>query len=342
MRDTCQLPSPSPRSVHRILIDGGTTNTRAWAVSGRELLAQARVAVGARDSARDGSNVRLVEAVRDLVTQVSAGARARLPHWQPECVMAAGMITSPLGLANVPHRLAAVGVDDLARHALRLSLPQVTPLPILLVPGVRCGSIQPDPTSIAQVDVMRGEEALCIGLLETGVVQPPAIVVSLGSHWKLCEIDSAGCIAGSTTTLSGELLHVLRTATVLAASVDAEMPVRLDLDAVRLGAQQRQQEGLPRALFCTRLLERVSSNSPHARLSFLVGTIVGETLAHWRDRLFGHTVALVGTPALCEAWIDSLGDIGVRAFAVSEAAATAGFIAGLSGVADRCTMPSRA
>lgn len=342
MRDTPQPSSPSPRSIHRILIDGGTTNTRAWAVSGRELLAQARAAVGARDSARDGSNVRLVEAVRDLVTQVSADARARLPHWQPECVMAAGMITSPLGLADVPHRLAAVGLEDLARHAIRVTLPHVTPLPILLVPGVRCGSIQPDRTSIAQVDVMRGEETLCMGLLETGVVQPPAMVVSLGSHWKLCDIDSAGRIAGSTTTLSGELLHVLRTATVLAASVDAEMPMHLDLAAVRLGARQRQQEGLSRALFCTRLLEGVSGSSPHDRLSFLVGTIVGETLAHWRDRLVGHTVALIGTPALCEAWIDALAHIGVRGHAVSEEAVTAGFIAGLSGVGDRCFAPSRA
>jgi 2-dehydro-3-deoxygalactonokinase len=331
---------PSPHRTHRVLIDGGTTNTRAWAVEGRTVLAEARAMIGARDSAREGASVRLAETVRDLVAQVSAVALAQVHHWQPECVIAAGMITSPLGLAEVPHQPAPVGIEDLARHTLRLRLPYVTPLPLLLVPGVRCGPLQADHTSISQIDVMRGEETLCIGLIETGAVQPPAMVLSLGSHWKLCEIDSAGRIAGSMTTLSGELLHVLRTQTVLAATVEATMPERFDLHALRLGMQQRQQEGLLRALFCSRLLERVPGSSPHTRLSFLVGTIVGETLAHWRDRVDGHTVALSGSSALCEAWSDALAQIGVRGRAVSEEVVTAGFIAGLSSVADRCPIPS--
>jgi 2-keto-3-deoxy-galactonokinase len=84
----------------------------------------------------------------------------------------------------------------------------------------------------------------------------------------------------------------------------------------------------------------VPGSSPHTRLSFLVGTIVGETLAHWRDRVDGHTVALSGSSALCEAWSDALAQIGVRGRAVSEEVVTAGFIAGLSSVADRCPIPS--
>jgi 2-dehydro-3-deoxygalactonokinase len=329
------------RRVHRLLIDGGTTNTRAWAVEGDTILAHGRAMVGARDSARDGSSVRLANAVHDLLTRVSADARREQPDWQPECVVAAGMITSPLGLAEVPHVPAPAGVAELAAQTRCLVLPEVTPLPLLFVPGVRCGPTEPDETTVSQIDVMRGEEIVCVGLAAARVVQPPAIVLSVGSHWKLCEMDQDGRVAASTTTLSGELLHVLRTQTVLAASVEADMPDRLDLDAVRAGVAEQQRAGFPRAVFCTRLLDRVPTSSPRARLAFLVGIVVGETLTHWRTRLADRTVALVGAAPLCDAWLDTLTRANLRGLVVSEAEAATGFIAGLTAVAERVSEETR-
>lgn len=328
------------RSAHRLLIDGGTTNTRAWAVAGDTILAHGRTMVGARDSARDGSSVRLANAVHDLLTRVSADAQREQPDWRPECAIAAGMITSPLGLADVPHVPAPAGVAELAAQTRSLVLPAVTPLPMLFVPGVRCGPMDPDASSVSQIDVMRGEEIVCVGLAESKLLQPPAIVLSVGSHWKLCEMDETARVAASTTTLSGELLHVLRTQTVLAASVEADMPDRLDLDAVRAGVDEQRREGFPRAIFCTRLLERVPASSPRARLSFLVGVVVGETLTHWRTRLADRPVALVGAAPLCEAWLDTLTRASLRGLVVTEAEAATGFIAGLTAVAERLKKPT--
>lgn len=327
--------SPGKLSAHRLLIDGGTTNTRAWAVDGDTVLAHDRTMVGARDSARDGSRVRLTEAVHDLLTRVTEAARRIKRDWQPECAIAAGMITSPLGLAEVPHVVAPAGVAELAAETRCLTLPEVTALPLLLVPGVRCGPSEPDTDSVAQIDVMRGEETVCIGLAASGLLPPPAMVLSVGSHWKLCEVDRDARIASSTTTLSGELLHVLRTQTVLAASIDPDMPDHLDLDAVRAGVREQQREGFPRAIFCTRLLERVPTSSPSTRLAFLIGIVIAETLTHWRTRLTNHPVALVGATAICEAWLDTLSRAGLRGIVVSESDAATAFMAGLAAVAER-------
>lgn len=322
------------QSPHRLLIDGGTTHTRIWAVVGNTVIAHARIMVGARDSARDGSSRRLAEAVGDLLARVTTAATQRVADWRPDCVVATGMITSPLGLANVPHVTAPAGLTELAARTRVVRLPDVSPLPLLCVPGVRCGPAAPDEESVSRVDVMRGEEAVCIGLLRTGVLAQPGLVLSLGSHWKLVHIDDAGRITGSTTTLSGEVLHVLRAETVLSASVVADMPNRLDLAAVRMGVREQHRSGLLRAAFCTRLLDAVPTSSPSSRLAYLVGTVVGETLDHWRTLLAKGRVALLGAPTLSNAWEDALTRAGLHSVIVDEAAAAAGIVAGLTGIAE--------
>ena len=57
-----------------VCIDVGTTNARAWLVSGDEVLARAQTQVGVRDTAREGSATRLRAALKDLIARVCAGA----------------------------------------------------------------------------------------------------------------------------------------------------------------------------------------------------------------------------------------------------------------------------
>ncbi|HZF40577.1 MAG TPA: 2-dehydro-3-deoxygalactonokinase, partial [Blastocatellia bacterium] len=90
-----------------ICVDAGTTNTRVWLTAGDRVIARARAGVGVRDTARDGSSERLRDALRELINKVRDDVRdqgfAQSSECAPECVIAAGMITSPLGLAEVPH-----------------------------------------------------------------------------------------------------------------------------------------------------------------------------------------------------------------------------------------------
>jgi 2-dehydro-3-deoxygalactonokinase len=320
----------------RLLVDGGTTTTRVWAVDGTTVLAETRAMIGARDAARDGNNAAWVRQLGTLIAQAEQKARRQVTDWHPACVAAAGMITSPLGLAEVPHVPAPADVHALAAGARSLSMPELTPLPILLVPGVRCGPTMPTAHDIDAVDVMRGEEVVCLGLVHSGLLPAGGGMLSVGSHWKLVEVEGRS-IRGSTTTLSGELLHALRTQTVLAASVDPELPDALtgnDLEAMRVGVRQREMAGFTRAAFCTRLLERVSDSTPRARLLFLLGVVVAETMAHWRGLLQGRTIALLGAPALCQAWEAALADAGAHGLTIAPADVTTAYAAGLGAIVE--------
>src|SRR5262245_2733310 len=183
------MTSGEAREICLICVDAGTTNTRVWLTVGDQVVARAQVGVGVRDTARDGSSARLRDALRELIIQVRDDARNRGFAQSPECVIAAGMITSPLGLAEVPHVMAPAGLNDLAVATRPHGFPEITGLPILLIPGVRCGPRPCDQDTAGDTDLMRGEETLVIGLNAIGLLKPRSTLLNLGSHWKLIKLD---------------------------------------------------------------------------------------------------------------------------------------------------------
>ena len=175
-----------------------------------------------------------------------ASVCARSADVAPACVVAAGMITSSLGLADVPHISAPAGIGELAAATQRHHLLEVTDLPVLLVPGVRSGQKPCDLTTIGNADLIRGEETMCAGLLMLGTVSPPATVLNLGSHWKAIQLDDKGRIASSITSLSGEMIHTTQTQTILASAVSHERPALIDLHWLAAGMKRQRKSGLAR------------------------------------------------------------------------------------------------
>lgn len=98
--------------------------------------------------------------------------------------------------------------------------------------------------------------------------------------------------------------------------------------------KQRDADGLSRAAFCTRLLERVPGSSPRARLMFLLGVVVAETLAHWSALLRGRTIVLLGAPVLCQAWEAALASCGARGITAKPDEVVAAYVAGMGAVMD--------
>ena len=260
-----------------ICIDTGTTNTRVWLTEGARVIAQARASVGVRDTARDGSPARLHETLRDLIAEVRAGQAT------PTALIAAGMITSPLGLAEVPHVAAPAALQDLIAGTQRHSFPQITDLPVLLVPGVRSGPLQCDAATIGAADVMRGEETLCVGLHALGLLPPTSTLLNLGSHWKLIRLDEHARIAASVTSLSGELIHTTQTQTILASAVPPGKPETVDEAWLQAGMNEARQAGVARALFCVRLLEQRAATAPAQRMAFLLGVYLASDLDGMRS-----------------------------------------------------------
>jgi 2-dehydro-3-deoxygalactonokinase len=317
-----------------IYVDTGTTNSRAWLVRGGEVLAQRRVQAGVRDTARDGAPAKLRAALRvlifDLCNEVDLNTAA------PSCVIAAGMITSSLGLAEVPHVAAPAGLAELAAATERHHFPEVTHLPFYLVPGVRSGPARCDAATVYEADIMRGEETLCVGLTLGGAVKPPATVLNLGSHWKAIQLDSAGRVAASVTSLAGEMIHTTQTQTILASAVPHERPAEIDREWCEAGMREQRRAGLARSLFCVRLLEQSRQGTPAERLAFLIGAFIAADLDALRARgALDQSVLIVGSDALAEAWRHALAQSSVEAVTLDAVESERALLAGLGGVLKR-------
>jgi 2-dehydro-3-deoxygalactonokinase len=304
-----------------ICVDAGTTNTRVWLAAGDRVIARARAGVGVRDTARDGSSARLRDALRELIDQVRGDARDQGFAQSPECVIAAGMITSPLGLAEVPHVPTPAGLNELAAATRQYSFPEITDLPILLVPGARSGPRPCDPETVGTTDVMRGEETLLIGLRALGLIAPRSTLLNLGSHWKVIEFDGRARIASSVTSMTGELIHTAQTQTVLASSVPQTPPSLIDQTWLEAGMREQRRSGLARALFCVRLLEQGSDGSAEQRLSFLIGAFLASDMDALVSRgLFDSAgkVVIAGGGVIAEAWRRALTQNSMRAIALND------------------------
>jgi 2-dehydro-3-deoxygalactonokinase len=315
-----------------IYIDMGTTNTRAWLALGDLVIANAAAPVGARDTARSGSSAQLHAGLRDLITRVRAEAAKAEAKFTPEYIAAAGMITSSLGLLEVPHIRPPAGASELAAASQWRDFPELTDLLVLLVPGVRSGPEQVDVDSVRAMDVMRGEETLCAGLVALGLMKPPAIVLNLGSHWKAIALDEEGKIRSSVTSLSGELIHALQSQTILAGSISKQRPSRIDPSWLEAGMRDQRAAGLSRALFCARLLDLARQGSAEQRFAHVMGAVIAADLDALilRKVLSSHTnVVLVGASAVSEAWRYALTQNGITADVIGESDAEKALLTGL-------------
>jgi 2-dehydro-3-deoxygalactonokinase len=318
-----------------VYIDAGTTNTRVWLVHGDRVIAHAGAMVGVRDTARDGSSTRLQIALRDLITEVLTRPDAQDCH--PLFVAAAGMITSSLGLAEVPHVTVPAGAEELAANVRRYEFPDITHLPVLLVPGVRTGFPGVDLTTVESADLMRGEETMCMGLVAMGLTTNPCTVLNLGSHWKVIGIDDGGRIINSITSLTGEMIHTTQTQTILASAVPHHRPQSLDPVWVEAGMREQRRSGLARAMFCVRLLEQGGRSTPEERLAFLIGAFIASDLDALLERItFNDSVIITGGGAIAKAWQDALEQSSLKVSVISNEELERALFMGLQSITAHC------
>lgn len=252
-----------------LLIDSGTTRTRARLSDGRRVLAQAAAQAGARDTAVDGHNGRLRAALGELVRE--------LTHGEPvAAIIASGMITSNLGLYEVPHLPAPAGPAELGAAMVVRQFPEIAPQPIHFIPGVKSPAAGWE--DLPAGDILRGEEAEVTGLRSLLEITGGATFVHYGSHHKAIRTDAAGRILGSETTLTGELLQAVSAHTILASSVLPPGEVALDEEAWRQGLALALAEGIGRALFATRLTQQMLGRDRQVASSFLLGALTAMDL----------------------------------------------------------------
>ena len=284
-----------------IAVDLGTTNSRLWLMRGSAALERVSAFVGVRDTARTGNNLLLREQLRESIGSLEL--LARKAGLSPSLVMGAGMLTSNLGLQEVPHVEAPAGLLQIRHRLVSAKFEDITHLPFYLVPGVRY-SIQAlggEPAIIS--DVMRGEETLCIGLVALGAMGPGVTLLNLGSHWKAIQVDHGNQIVRSYTDLGGELIFAVQNHTVLTGSLPEGRPSELDRLWLGRGVTEETTSGLSRAMFRVRLLHLGGDTTPQQRFSFLVGAVIAHSMRHLdKNGMLERKVVLCGGAGIAQAW----------------------------------------
>ncbi|RMF87107.1 MAG: 2-dehydro-3-deoxygalactonokinase [Nitrospinota bacterium] len=312
-----------------LAIDSGTTNTRVWLVRAGTVLAKAQVQAGVRDTARTGSLAFLKAGIKRAIDQVLQQSGAHLPPF----ALAAGMITSGLGLLELPHASAPAGWQDLAAQVARETFPDLDGLTIYFVRGVRSGPPSYTLAEAPAVDIIRGEETEVFGALETLSLNGPLLYVHLGSHSKLIHIDAEKRIAGGMTTLTGELIHAVQAQTILSSALPAEGGERFHMDLVRQGAEWTAQYGLSRTLFLVRILEQSRQYSPDQLWSVFIGAVAFTDIQALRSSSLAAEqrgqVVLSGRPSWQPVWRSFLEEEGFSVIVLSPQEMETAFLKGL-------------
>ena len=164
------------------------------------------------------------------------------------------------------------------------------------------------------------------------MVALPAVLLTLGSHWKAIRLNAEGKIQSSITALSGELIRAAQTQTVLATSVSNDWPEEFDHEWLTAGMTQQRRSGLSRALFCVRLMALANEGTKPERFSFLVGAFIADYLDALIDQgiLTTNTqVAISGNQATARACQKALAQLSVRAVVLTAEETEKGFLAAL-------------
>lgn len=131
------------------------------------------------------------------------------------------MITSNVGLLEIPHQVAPVSAEGLNAAMETRLFPDVAPFPITFIPGVRNRrEVVTLQDNLGQQDMMRGEETEALGLFSLIGRREPCLLVLPGSHNKIIAMDASGAILGCMTSISGEVLDALTFHTILSEAVE--------------------------------------------------------------------------------------------------------------------------
>lgn len=261
-------------------IDTGTTNTRVCIRDKHTVYAVIKKDVGVRITSIEGNNHTLIQTVASAYHE--ALQTAGISEADITLILASGMISSNLGLLEVPHLIAPVTITDLANGIVKKIIPDVSAVhPIHFIPGVRNNydvSLCQDPSNYATIDMMRGEEVEAFGVLDLEHFKTPAILILTGSHTKFVFINENKEIESCLTTMAGETLMQYTKSTIISQSLNYSFADNIDSEYLLAGAKTTKELGLTRASFCIRTLEQFSDATLNQRENFLLGAVLAEDL----------------------------------------------------------------
>ena len=246
-----------------ITIDGGTTNTRLRLVKDYLVVAESKLPVGAKDCAV--GNEIYKNTIKEIIKELLIAGN--MEEKDIRAIIISGMLTSELGLCNLPHIAAPAGIKEL-HSSMKLMDIGISSIPCYFIPGVKIQS-----ENMYEIDMMRGEECEFIGI--SAQMAPNSVCIMPGSHSKHVFSDKRNRISSFRSFLSGEMIYAFSQNTILSKSVDLSI-TNLDEGALLSGYDCVRKFGINRALFQTRIMDTILGNSPEALYSFFIGAMLCE------------------------------------------------------------------
>lgn len=266
-------------------VDCGTTNSRVYIINEKgEVKGKGKYQVGISDVAREKSNKILKEGLSKAFEE--AFNNAKIDKNQLSCVISAGMITSELGLCEVPHISAPVGLDEMVQNLKKKIIEDIiaVDVPWYFIPGIK-NYIDSNKNYIEQMgnlDFMRGEEVQALGIVHQRETQEPVTLVILSSHTKFIAINKEKQIEGSLTTLSGQIYRAFLESTSIGKSLlddGTPMPDNyFDIEKIDKGFDLVRKTGLLRSMMIPRFLDVLVKSKWYERLLIIESAIASDDL----------------------------------------------------------------
>lgn len=271
------------------VIDCGTTNTRIFILNrDSEVAAEGIKKIGVRDTSITGSTKALKEGVEELYYDIIRENNIR--GGDIEFAIASGMITSEIGLIEIPHLVAPVGLEELAGRIERVFDKDVLDIgiPVYFIRGIR--NNYPTDAGIAelrQIDFMRGEEVQCMGVLRQLQPQVPVNIVVFSSHTKIIHIDAQGRICRCISTISGQQYEALKTATNVGKSIEKNPDEPEDQytfeEIVNTAQECVNKAGIVRTMLMPRFMEVLLKTTSRERCLFVDAAIAEDDMRAFEE-----------------------------------------------------------
>lgn len=273
------------------VMDCGTTNTRIYVVDeNKKIIASGNTKVGVRDTSITGSRDRLRTEVTKLFNRVLD--ENNIKKEEVEFLIASGMVTSEIGLMEIPHLVTPVGLNDLSNNIVRVRDDEVLPIhcPIYFIRGTKNDTgNEPHASKLPEMDFMRGEEVQCMGIIDMfPEIKDAFNIVALSSHTKIMAIDKEKRICASSTSISGQFYELIVNSTNIGTSVvekenDPEPRRYTDQEMIDIAYDCVMNCGLSRTMLMPRFLQVLTKTNSKERHLFLDAAIAADDIVMFRQ-----------------------------------------------------------
>ncbi|WP_276346902.1 2-dehydro-3-deoxygalactonokinase [Daejeonella sp. JGW-45] len=187
-------------------------------------------------------------------------------------VLVSGMASSSIGMEEIPYAPLPFAADGSQASARIFPDFNGRGNPLVVVSGIKSDS-----------DVMRGEEAQLIGLLNlaetSGSVGTNALFVFPGTHSKHIEVKD-GLVSSFRTFMTGEIFNILSEHSILKDSITtgADLSEAGNLPAFRNGVEASGSSTLLNTLFTVRTNQLFGKFNKEQNAFYLSGLLIGTEL----------------------------------------------------------------